>query len=188
MLADAPPGRPTACIALLHGINVGKARRIAMVDLRRVVEELGYTNVRTLLNSGNVAFETRRPNATRIAAAIDLALQHAFGFSASVVVVTADDLDAIIEENPLREIATDPAKHLVAFVAHTSVLAEAKPLLASTWDPDALALGTKAAYLWCANGVVKSKLMREFARLTGDAATTRNWATVLKLQASARGW
>ena len=82
-----------ACIAFLRGINVGCAKRIAMADLRSLVEELGYAKVRTLLNSGNVIFEVTRPNANKIASAIEAAIQGAFGFSASVVVVTATDLN-----------------------------------------------------------------------------------------------
>lgn len=175
------------CIAFLRGINVGRAKRIAMADLRKLIEELGYANVSTLLNSGNVVFEVSRPNANKIASAIDVAIQSTFGFSASVVVVTATDLNAIIQANPLLGVATDPSKHLVAFVSQTSVLEKIKPLLAASWEPDAIALGTQAAYLWCANGVIESRLMQAFARLAGDAATTRNWATVLKLQAIAAG-
>ncbi|MGZ8203388.1 MAG: DUF1697 domain-containing protein, partial [Burkholderiales bacterium] len=54
-----------------------------------------------------------------------------------------------------------------------------------SWTPDALGIGARAAYVWCANGIVESKLLKVFTRITGEAATTRNWATVLKLQALA---
>ena len=60
----------TQCIALLRGINVGRAKRIAMADLRTLVEELGFRNVKTLLNSGNVVFDAARPNTKRIATTI----------------------------------------------------------------------------------------------------------------------
>jgi uncharacterized protein (DUF1697 family) len=59
------------------------------------------------------------------------------------------------------------------------------PLLKQSWLPDELAIGPQAAYLWCATGLLDSKLSREFARKCGETATTRNWATVLKLQAAA---
>jgi uncharacterized protein (DUF1697 family) len=177
----------TACIAFLRGINVGRAKRIAMADLREFVTELGYTNVRTLLNSGNVIFEANNPNRHEIASAIEAAVQSTFGFSASIFVITATDLNNIVQANPLQEIASDPSKHLVAFVSQSSVLAKAKTLLATSWAPEAIAIGPKAVYLWCANGIIESKLMQAFARLAGDAATTRNWATLLKLQAIAWG-
>jgi uncharacterized protein (DUF1697 family) len=158
-----------------------------MADLRSLVEDLGYANVSTLLNSGNVVFEASRPSANKIASAIEAAIQVACGFSVSVVVVTAADLNAIIRANPLLRVATDPSKHLVAFFSQDSVLDKARPLLATSWGPDAIALGTKAVYLWCANGIIESKLMKAFSRLAGNAATTRNWATVIKLQAIAGG-
>lgn len=173
----------TTCIALLRGINVGRAKRIAMADLRALVEGLGHENVRTLLNSGNVVFEAKRPVASRIAGAIDAALRRDHGFSSAVVVVTAAELRRIIEANPLLGVATDHSRHLVAFVSPRSALVRAKVLLERSWEPEALALGPDAAYLWCAAGIIESRLMQEFARLTKDAATARNWATVLKLQA-----
>ena len=173
----------TTCIALLRGINVGTAKRVGMADLRTLFEELGHDQVRTLLNSGNVVFEAARPNAGKIGASVDKALQAKHGFSAVVIVLTAAELNAVIRANPLLELATDPAKHLVAFVARPAVLAEARALLARSWQPDAIAIGRKAAYLWCAKGFIKSELMKAFSHLTRDGATTRNWATVLKLQA-----
>lgn len=61
-------------------------------------------------------------------------------------------------------------------------LDKAEALLGETWEPEAIALGSRAAYLWCPDGIIQSKLLKAFSRATGDAATTRNWATVLKLQ------
>lgn len=170
------------CIALLRGINVGKAKRIAMADLRSLIETLGYSRVRTLLNSGNVVFEANKPDPVSIATAIETGIKNRFGLSVAVVVVAAADLNAIIEDDPLLAVAGNAAKHLVAFVSCASELEKAKPLLTLSWQPDAIALGPLAAYLWCANGVINSKLMQAFVRVTGNAATTRNWATVLKLQ------
>jgi uncharacterized protein (DUF1697 family) len=176
----APKG--TACVALLRGINVGKAKRIAMADLRELVEELGFSNVRTLLNSGNVVFTAARPSPRKIAAAIEAAIEKRCGFSSKVVVVEAGVLDEIVAKNPLRKVATEPSRHLVAFSA-SSEWASVKPLLAATWTPERLAIVGNAAYLWCEKGILASKLAPAFMRAAGDEATTRNWATVLKLQA-----
>jgi uncharacterized protein (DUF1697 family) len=175
----------TQCIALLRGINVGRAKRIAMAELRELIEELGFSDVRTLLNSGNVVFQAARPDVAEVAAAIEAAIETRFGFAVPVVVLTALELNAIVAENALHQAASDPSKFLVAFVANDATLAKVKPLLAQSWAPDALSIGSRAAYLWCANGVIESKLVQAFSRATGEAATTRNWATVLKLQAAA---
>jgi len=177
---------PTRCIALLRGVNVGRAKRVAMADLRALIEDLGHSDVRTLLNSGNAVFRASRQDPPQIAAAIEGGIEDRFGFSASVVVLTARELDAIVAENPLPQAARDPSRFLVAFVSTATTLAKARPLLAQAWAPDALAIGRRAAYLWCARGFIESKLAQAFARVAADAATTRNWATVLKLQTAAR--
>ncbi len=174
----------TECIALLRGVNVGRAKRIAMAELRSLFLELGHKDVRTLLNSGNVLFRCTRPNTGKLALAIQSAIADAHGFSASVTVITAADLTAIVSENPLLHLAVDPARHLVAFVAHPRSLVPLRSLMKESWAPDALAIGSQAAYLWCAAGVLDSKLSQIFARRAGETVTTRNWATVLKLQAA----
>jgi uncharacterized protein (DUF1697 family) len=174
------------CIALIRGINVGVGKRIAMADLRDLVADLGHTNVRTLLNSGNVVFTSKRPNVTKISCGIEAAITARCGFSANVMVITAQELDCIIDENPLLHLAKEPSKHLVAFVGHAKHLEPLRPMLEDPWKPDALAITQRAAYLWCATGLLDSKMNLAFSRKAGATVTTRNWATVLKLQAAAQ--
>jgi uncharacterized protein (DUF1697 family) len=176
--------RLTDCVALLRGVNVGRAKRVAMADLRAMVEGLGHENVRTVLNSGNVLFRSRSADTARIAGAIAAGIEGSFGFSAAVVVITAAELEAIVAEDLLRALAHDPSRYLVAFVPDPAALAKAGPLAAGAWAPEAIAIGARAAYLWCANGVADSKLAAELTRRTGGAVTARNWATVLKLRAA----
>jgi uncharacterized protein (DUF1697 family) len=173
------------CIALIRGINVGRAKRISMSDLRALFVDLRFLNVRTLLNSGNVLFRSPRPNVVKLAAAIEAAISEQCGFSARVTVIRAEDLARIIRENPLLELATDDSRHLVAFASAPESLKRLRPLLKESWGPDALAITPRAAYLWCATGILDSKLNLALARKAGDSVTTRNWATVLKLQAAA---
>jgi uncharacterized protein (DUF1697 family) len=176
----------TRCVALLRGINVGKAKRVAMADLCTLMEGLGYCGARTLLNSGNVVFDAARADTTRIAAAIEKAISKRFGFGAAVVVVTAKELEAIVAADPLSKVAVNPSRYLVAFVTDGRALADANALSAQSWAPEALALGEGAAYLWCAGGINESKLVMAFYRATRESATMRNWGTVLKLLAMTR--
>ncbi len=176
----------SVCIALIRGVNVGRGNRIAMADLRDLMIELGYTHVRTLLNSGNVLFESKRPNVAKISSCIQAAIAARCGFSVPVMVVTAQDLDHLIDDNPLLPVAKDPARHLVAFTVHPKHLDALRPLLKETWTPDALAITGRAAYLWCSAGLLESKMSQIFSRHAGPTITTRNWATVLKLQAAAK--
>ena len=107
-------------IALLRGINVGRAKRIAMADLRALITGLGYANVRTLLNSGNVIFEGPSSKTGDQALRIQNAIAAKLGVSARVSVVTAADLAAIVRENPLQSIANDPSRFLAAFCIRPS--------------------------------------------------------------------
>jgi uncharacterized protein (DUF1697 family) len=173
-------------IALLRGINVGRAKRVAMADLREVIAGLGCTNVRTLLNSGNVVFESARETGAPSAVAIREAVAERTGVTSEVIVVSADDLDTIVSENPFDAVVTDPSRYLVAFPSAAADLTRVSALLGGPWGQDRLALGTRAAYLWCAGGILDSRLAKAFDRLMGAAVTTRNWATVLKLHATSR--
>ena len=168
-------------VALIRGINVGKAKRVAMVDLRALLEELGYGDVRTLLNSGNVVFTVPAKSKGDPAARIQEGIASKLGVSARVLVVTGEELSAAIADNPIPVI--DPSRFLVSFLADPADLARLKVLTQQNWAPDAVALGERVAYQSCANGILESKLAQAVGRLLGEAVTARNWATFLKLHA-----
>ena len=168
-------------IALLRGINVGKAKRIAMTDLRKLVEKLGYADVRTLLNSGNVVYTVPAKTKGDSAERIEKAIESAFGFSSRVTVVSADELVKAVSKNPLREAETYPPRFLVAFFRRPTDRSLLAPLAKRKWGKDKLALGERVAYLWCADGILTSGLLTEVGRALDDGVTTRNWATVRKL-------
>lgn len=169
-------------VVLLRGVNVGRAKRVAMAELRALVEELGYRDVRTLLNSGNIVFSVSDGGDSDAAARIEDGLASRLGVSARVTVLTAGELALVIAENPLVEPAVDPSRLLVAFLADSADRVVLDPLAGPEWAPEAFAVGAQAAYLWCPGGVTGSRLFAAVGRALGDAVTTRNWATVLKLQ------
>lgn len=171
-------------VALLRGINVGRAKRVAMADLRALVEGLGYGDVRTLLNSGNVAFSAPRATKADVAAGrIERALAEQVGVASRVTVLTGEELAAAVAENPLGHVATDPSRLLVAVLARPDERARLEALTTRRWDPDVLAVGTRVAYLWCPSGLLDSPLATALGKALGDAVTTRNWATITKLHA-----
>jgi uncharacterized protein (DUF1697 family) len=178
---------PERCIALLRGINVGKAKRISMADLRALVEELGYHDVRTLLNSGNVVFTAARSAPAGAGARIEEALAARLGVSVRVTVLTAPELGIVMDENPLLGIAADPSRLLVAVLATPADRARAEPLLDESWDPEVLALGSRAAYLWCPGGIAAGRLAEAVDRRLRGGVTARNWATMTKLRQAASG-
>jgi uncharacterized protein (DUF1697 family) len=170
-------------IALLRGINVGRAKRIAMADLRSLFEELGFGDVRTVLNSGNVVFGSAPGKPAASAAAIEQALVQRLGVASRVTVLGAGELALVIDGNPLLALASDHAR-LVTFILQGDAQRKLLlPLAAQDWAPGALAVGARAAYVWCPTGVLDSAAAAAVAKILGDATTSRNWNTLSKLHA-----
>ena len=171
-------------VALLRGINVGRAKRVAMADLRALIESLGYRDVRTLLNSGNVVFTGDRAGASAAATAaarIEAALASKLELVSRVTVLTAAELEAAIDAMPLAKVAKDPSRLLVAVLADPADLVLIAPLARRDWRPGALALGKRVAYLWCPDGQLASPHAEALGKTLRDGVTTRNWATMTKL-------
>ena len=97
-------------VALIRGINVGKAKRVAMADLRALIAKLGYGDPRTLLNSGNVVFDAGREAAGKVAARIEEGMAAKLKVSARVTVLTGADFATVVEENPLGGMAANPSR------------------------------------------------------------------------------
>src|SRR5688572_19188135 len=97
-------------VALFRGINVGKAKRIAMADLRTLLAKLGYADVKTLLNSGNAVFTAEATASRELAATIRAAVHKKLGVDAHVVVKSSRDVAAIVKGNALEKITTDGSR------------------------------------------------------------------------------
>ena len=178
---------PTTYIGLLRGINVGKAKRVAMGDLRALLEGLGFGDVRTLLNSGNVVFSGEKAPIPELTARIEEAFRGEFGFGSRLTLLTAEELSEVVEANPLKDVAKEPSRYLVAFLTDATDRTKLDPLTEQQWEPEALAVGRRVAYMWCPLGVLASAALEAVGRALKDGVTMRNWATVLKLHALATG-
>jgi len=172
-------------VALLRGVNVGKAKRVPMADLRDVLAGLTCTDVTTLLNSGNAVFKSAARSPAGCAAMIARALTDRFGFDVPVVVKSAQELSAIVAGNPLRFTEAEHSRLLVAFVQDAGHLASLRKIESLVVPPEQFAIGNDAAYLLCTSGLLASKAGAMLIGKSGQAVTTRNWATVLKLHALA---
>lgn len=165
-------------IALWRGINVGKAKRLAMADLKALLAELGATHVTTLLNSGNAVFDMKKKlGADKIRAAVAEKL----GVDAAVILKTAAEWAAIAAQ-PIEE-ADDASRLLVAIPANADALQAVAGIVAASGER--YVVTAHAAYLWCGNGILESKAAVALLKQLGEAGTTRNWATVQKLAALA---
>jgi uncharacterized protein (DUF1697 family) len=172
-------------IGLLRGINLVTRNRLAMADLRRIVEGLGYENVRTLLQSGNVVFSSSDP-ADTAAKRIEEALVLDAGLDVPVLVRTRAEMAKVVKRNPLGEHVTEPRRYQVIFLsgkADPNVVREIDP---AKYDPEMFAAHGREIYVWTPGGVHAAKLGHGFwekrLKVTG---TARNWNTVEKLLAMA---
>jgi uncharacterized protein (DUF1697 family) len=154
-----------------------------MAALRRLLADVGFSGVSTLLNSGNAVFQAPGTSASRHAGSISAAIERELGLEVPVVVKSAADLAAVLAENPFGQRAADPSRLLVAFAPQSDVLAQLAPLSAGVAAPEQFHIGKFAAYLHCPAGILRSKVGE--ALLGRQGITTRNWATVLKLHALA---
>lgn len=170
-------------IALLRGINVGRAKRVAMADLRQLVDGLGYSNVRSVLNSGNLIFSADGIDPGTAAAAIEEQLVLKLGVAARVLVLSRDELAAVLAENTLLPLASDHARLLVFMLADAAARSAASALCEREWGAEALAVGQRAAYVWCPEGMLDSAAAAALGKQLGDHTTSRNWNTLCKLYA-----
>ncbi|MGK5072411.1 DUF1697 domain-containing protein [Janthinobacterium sp. ZB1P44] len=167
-------------VAFLRGINVGRAKRVAMADLRKLLSDLGFAQVRTVLNSGNVVYDGGAVAPAEAASRIEEALVLKLGVAARVTVLSASQFAELVEQNTLAP-AADAARLLTLVLNNPADVQRLTPLLQQSWQPEALALGRWAAYAWCPDGVLASKVVAALGVLLGDGVTSRNWATMQKL-------
>ncbi len=174
-------------VALLRGVNVGKAKRVPMAEFRALLEEQGFTGVKTLLNSGNAVFSSDGRSALAHARSIAASLVERFRFEVPVVVKTSSQFASAVAECPFAAAADEHARLLVVFTQERKALAGLSDLATLIQPPEQFAVGKHAAHLHCAGGILESKLAKALLVKSGDTATSRNWATVLKINNLLRG-
>ena len=154
-----------------------------MADLRSLFDELGYRDVRTILNSGNVVFSGAKRCAGSEDLHLEAAIERRVGFATRVTVLTARELAAAVRKNPLAKVAHDPSRLLITVLKGRGVAARLEPLLADDRSPEVLAIESRVAFLWCANGINGSRLWTAMGRSLKEDGTARNLATMKKLLA-----
>ena len=171
-------------VALLRGINVGRHKRMPMADLRELLSGLGYSDVKTLLQSGNAVFTSPARSAAGVERAIEKAIADRFGFDVRVLVRTKEEVGAAVAGNPLP--VPDGSRFLVSFLDRNPPASRLQQIDAAEAEPEQFAVGTKVLYIWCARGFMDSKLLPLLSdERLGVVATARNWNTVTKLLAMA---
>lgn len=169
-------------IALLRAVNVGGNNPVPMTRLRELMEELGYRDVETYVQSGNVVFTGGERPGQRVAERLAKQFGEEFGFEIPVIVRTRDELAEIVATNPLKEVATDPAKQVVYFLTEEIDDDRLDGIDPEEIAPEVVVLDGREIHLWAPGGIGESAVGRMLtAKRLGTATTSRNWRTVQKL-------
>lgn len=175
----------TMRIALLRGVNVGGAKKVPMADLKAMVETLGFTEVKTLLQSGNVVFRAGDEAEAALEAHLEAETEKRLGLKTSYLVRDAKQWRAILDANPFPEEArAEPSRTLVT-VGRIAVPAEALDAVRAVLLPhEKLEAVERQVYAYFGEGMGQSKAAEVLNRKAVKAvATGRNWNTVLKIGA-----
>jgi uncharacterized protein (DUF1697 family) len=168
-------------IVLLRGVNIGPRNRVPMPELRELLTEAGFEDVRTYVQSGNVVLSsTSTPaQATRKCKRL---IADAFGLDIAVVVRTRAQLATVVQRDPLGDVADNPKLYQVSFLATKPNREVRRKLEAAAAPEEQFVISGREIYAWHPVGVARSKLWAVLAgRDLGVTATARNWTTVTKL-------
>lgn len=164
-------------IALLRAVNLGGHKKIAMPALRDTLTALGYTDVTTYVQSGNAVFTA--PESPAVATDIETRLTADLGLTTEVIVRTADELQDVIEKNPLE--VREPAKFGVLFLYEPPAPSWMDGFDPGDFTPDVVRVADRELYFDLPNGFGRAKLPLFIGRRLKVPATMRNWNTVTKL-------
>jgi uncharacterized protein (DUF1697 family) len=167
-------------IALLRGINLGSRNRVSMPELRDLLTELGYGDVRTLVQSGNVVLTSRRSPA-RLEKDLQREIADGLGVDTPVIVRTRDELAAVIERDPFGAEVDNPKLYQVTFLASEPSAEAARELAEADVAPERLELIGRELYTWHPDGIQRSKVDRLRTSKRLPDGTARNWNTVTGL-------
>jgi uncharacterized protein (DUF1697 family) len=178
------------CVALLRAVNVAGYGGVSMSALRTFFEELGFAGARTLLQSGNVVFDDDSLAGPVIERRLEAEAEKRLGLRTAFFVRSAAEWAALIAENPFPDEAERDPSHLVAVcLKDEPSRAAVTALQAAIKGPELVRVGSgRQVYISYPAGIGRSKLTASvIERVLGSAGTARNWNTVLKLEALARG-
>lgn len=170
-------------ISMLRGVNIGPYNRCRMDALRALYESLGFEDVQTLLQSGNVFFRTEKKNLPALARQIEEAVEKKLGFKTEALLRTTAELKDVLARNPFAERKNlDPAKFLVLFVESEPTAKARAKVLAIKAEPEELKISGREVYIYYANGLARPKIpWVQIVKILETSGTGRNWNTVTKL-------
>jgi uncharacterized protein (DUF1697 family) len=169
-----------ANVAMLRGINESCTKKVQMTDLRALFVGLGYTDVTTYIQSGNVVFRSKGKSAAALTSEIERQITREIGFDVPVVIRAQAALAKVVAANPFAGV--DLAKVHVTFLAKKPEAALVRAAAEHESPPDEFRIAGLEVYLHCPGGYGNTKLNNSFwERKLNVGATTRNWNTATKL-------
>ncbi|MFT3903723.1 MAG: DUF1697 domain-containing protein [Niabella sp.] len=170
----------TTYISILRGINVSGHNMIKMDALKRLCAGLGFRNIVTYIQSGNIIFQSKESDTLKLSATIRSAIDKTFSFDVPVITFTTDEIKNVISLNPFISDGTkDISFYHVTFLSDNPLKENIEKLTSIDTKNDRYEIGDKVVYLYCPDGYGRSKLTNSFweskLKLT---ATTRNWKTL----------
>lgn len=174
----------TTYIGVLRAINLGSHNKIAMSDLRTMLEKIGLEDPKTLILSGNIVFKCASSSVDKVEKLLEAASTRHLGVTTDYFVRTAKEWQAIIDANPFpKEAKTDPARLVMMCLRDVPSAAQVKALQAAIKGREIVKASGRQAYFIYPDGQGRSKLtIQVIEKALGTRGTARNWNTVLKLR------
>ena len=174
----------TTLVVFLRGINVGRAKRVGMAELRAALTEVGLQSPQTLLQSGNVVLGSGAHDPAQVPRLVRETVAEQLGVDCAVIVRTVEELAAALDADPLLEVASDPTRHLLGFAESPVEPAAAAAVEALGVEPNVVRVVGGTVYLWCPDGVLSSPFATvRWQKVLGSEVTMRNRSTLDKLRA-----
>lgn len=171
-------------LVMPRGINVGTRNRVPMAELRSKLAKVGFADVATVQQSGNVIVSTPLDRPEEVADAMQRLLCDEFDVDVPCIVRTANQIRRVLQRNPLREFVTDPSRYLVNFLSRAPDSEVASALSEKDHSPEAMAIQGSEVYIWTPDGVKAMTLSFSYLeKLFGVVVTARNWNTLEKVAA-----
>lgn len=168
-------------IAVLRGINVGGKRKLLMADLKELMNKLGFKDILTYIQSGNIVFSSEFPPKI-IETQIEKAIKEQFDYDVPVIVKEAKSIEKAVQNNPYFHESIDLKTLHITFLKDVPSKDNIKAILEIDVKPDQFTIVEDNVYLFVEGKFHQSKLTNNFfEKKLGVGATTRNWKTTLKL-------
>ena len=169
-------------VVMPRGINVGTRNRVPMPGLRSKLADEGYSDVATVLASGNVIVSSESDHPDEVAGAMQRLLRDAFDVNVPCIVRRANQVRELMERNPLQGVVSDPSRYLVNFLSEEPDPEVVGSLMEQDHSPEVIAIEGFEAYIWTPDGVKAMTLSYAYLeRRLGVVATARNWNTIKKI-------